>query len=122
MGYTTKFTGRIEIEPPLNAAGVRTLRTFSEDRHDDIYGSSPWCNFRATGGGTAIVWNGSEKTCDATAWVRHIIEQWVACTGRVANGELVASGEDPSDVWALRVTDNVVRRVEGRLVFEEAAS
>ena len=35
MGYTTKFKGRLSIEPPLNTAEIQYLRSFAVIRHTE---------------------------------------------------------------------------------------
>lgn len=98
------------------------LETHAETRHEgaDDCGVGIWCDFHANKTGTGLIWNGSEKTYDAEAWVQYICTAFFAAWGIVANGELRAEGESQGDVWLLRVTDNKVSRVNGRIVFEEA--
>lgn len=125
MGYSTDFDGTIEFSRPLTVAEAKTLTDHAEQRHGgnmDVDPGAPgfWCNFVANENATGLVWNGNEKTYDAEAWIQLICDKFLKPWGVVANGELRAQGEDPSDAWLLRVTDNKVTRVNGRLVFEEA--
>ena len=95
MGYSTSFTGRIEIEPPLNQSEIDYLTRFSEIRHmnraqgsfylgDDeegVYNANIpppgqphlWCDFCPTEDGTALVWNEAENTRCAKEWFEYLI-------------------------------------------------
>lgn len=158
MGYSTDFTGRIEIDPPLNQSEINYLTQFSQTRHmsrvqgpflveDDPtedgvidYNTPPksqpslWCDFEPTGDGTALVWNGSEKTECGKEWIEYLINYFLqnnaylvadASTyfkdftfNHVCNGELTAQGEDPDDRWKIVVRDNSVTVKRGRVVFD----
>ena len=152
MGYRTDFEGQIEITPPLNAAEIEYLAVFSETRHmhrkqgkyfvdfentfntTEVgvydYNQPPpgqpqlWCNFTPTEDGTALVWNGCEKTYGAKEWIKYIINHFLKPNAlasksklpyfteftfdHICNGELIAQGERLSDRWLLIVKDNVV--------------
>lgn len=162
MGYSTDFTGRIEIDPPLNQSEINYLTKFSytrrmkrtqgpyfvavdvdgaEDEKGVINFNEPpkpqpslWCNFEPTEDGTALVWNESEKTQCGKEWIQYLIDYFLqandhlvadACTyfkdftfNHVCNGELIAQGEDPDDIWKIVVKDNVVTVKRGRVVFD----
>lgn len=161
MGYSTDFEGRINIDPPLNQSEIGYLTKFSYTRHmkrtqgpyfveNDPYNEdntgvihfnetpksqpSLWCNFEPTEDGTALVWNGSEKTQYGKEWIEYLINYFLqaneylvadACTyfkdftfNHVCNGELIAQGEDPDDRWKIIVKDNVVTVKRGRVVFD----
>ena len=107
MGYDTNFSGRIHIQPPLNADEITYLNRFSHTRHmtrkqgpyyvDDSYGHnesgvdsrkghhnvppagqpSLWCNFYTNIKGTIIIWNGSEKTREGDQWIRYLIDHFL---------------------------------------------
>lgn len=96
-----------------------------------------WCNFEPSFSGTALVWNEAEKTYGAVEWIQYIIDHFLkpgAITqvlapdhgifqhfqyNHIRNGEFIAQGEDPEDRWKLKVTNNVVKKIHGRWVFEE---
>jgi hypothetical protein len=161
MGYNTDFEGSLKIEPPLNEAEINYLTQFSWTRHmkreqgpyfvvddiDDAENSvgvinfnephtpqpSLWCNFIPTGDGTALRWNGCEKTREGFAWIKYLIDYFLkpkAKTQNVAsphfkdftynhicNGELIAQGEDPTDHWKIVVKNNKVSVKYGRIVY-----
>lgn len=151
MGYSTDFTGEIAIDPPLNAQEIEYLNAFSTTRHHD--GKDPyavsndlgmpktipsgynitglgkpglWCNIVPTHDGHLLVWNGSEKSYDMTAWMKYIIthflghapvakirepERFAFLQGHSLNGVLEAQGEEHDDRWELIVEDNIVKVV-----------
>lgn len=113
MGYSTDFTGRIEIVPPLNQAEKNYLMKFSWTRHmkrqqgpyfvaanmdcgqdetgvinhnePHIPQPSLWCNFEPTEDGTAIVWNETEKTQYGKEWIQYLIDHFLKPNAKTAN-------------------------------------
>lgn len=106
MGYTTKFDGKVTVEPPLNQDEITFLTKFSETRRmacvqgpyyvdrggsfgqdhgPDVldYNEPPkgqpglWCHWVPTEDGTAIVWDGGEKFYDAVEWMQYIIDHFI---------------------------------------------
>lgn len=78
-----------------------------------------WCQWIVTDDGSAIVWDGGEKFYDSDKWMAYLIKHFLGknpvasdqlsfLQGHTLNGRIVAQGEDPSDMWELLVTDNVV--------------
>ena len=115
MGYSTDFTGRITVKPTLNADLQTKINKFCEERHDsntDVYAGFPgfWCDLMVTSDEEAsyIWWNGNEKSYDMAAWMRVVIDNFLAAKGFTCNGEMEAQGEENSDRWLLKVTDNKV--------------
>ncbi|MUN41456.1 hypothetical protein [Actinomadura litoris] len=105
MGYDTDFTGKIQIEPPLNPSEISYLRRFSDSRrmHRDtgpyylgnrrpeendtgvVDPNSPppeqpglWCDWVPTPDGTAIEWNRMEKFYYATEWMEYLINAFLS--------------------------------------------
>lgn len=107
MGYTTEFTGRVAVSPPLNEAEIGYLRKFAGTRrmrrgkgpyfvdgtgyagqgHDpDIIGYNEppegqpglWCKWEPADDGTAIAWNGAEKFYYADTWMAYLIDHFLA--------------------------------------------
>ncbi|AUG80534.1 hypothetical protein CFP65_5853 [Kitasatospora sp. MMS16-BH015] len=106
MGYTTEFTGRIAVEPPLNPQEIAYLRKFAGTRRMDrangpyfVDGSGYagqgrdadirehnkppagqpglWCKWEPTADGTAIEWNGHEKFYAAAEWMAYLVEHFL---------------------------------------------
>jgi hypothetical protein len=138
MGYDTTFTGRVTIEPPLDAAEVAFLKQFSKTDHRDGNFPGYWCQWVTSEDGTAIVWDEGEKFYDAEEWMRFIIQNFLApgirvTAGRtpetksltvlrrnhILNGVINAEGEEAGDIWKIVVKDNVVTRVDAQVVWPD---
>lgn len=106
MGYTTQFTGRVTVTPPLNRHEITYLRRFSDsrrmDRANGPYYAEPgrnfgqthepdvydfnrppegqpelWCQWVPTADGTGLEWNGKEKFYSAAEWMRYLIDTFL---------------------------------------------
>ena len=105
MGYTTDFTGKISIEPPLSFDEVAFLKKFSEsrrmerdqgpyyvdaggfmgqDRDGVVNHNMPpcgqpglWCQWIPSDCGTSILWNECEKFYDSVEWIQYIIDHFI---------------------------------------------
>lgn len=106
MGYTTDFSGRVEITPPLDKEEIKYLKKFGDtrrmnrtkgpyyvdnkgmagqDHEADIldYNSPPpgqpglWCQWVPTPDGKFIEWDGSEKFYNAPEWMTYIIDHFL---------------------------------------------
>lgn len=106
MGYTTVFTGRIKIEPPLDEKEIEFLRKFNATRRmnrtkgpyyvdaggvagqaheaDVVDHNRPpegqpglWCQWTPTDDGAFIEWDGVEKFYEAEEWMTYIIEHFI---------------------------------------------
>ncbi|MFE0462336.1 hypothetical protein ACFW1A_24090 [Kitasatospora sp. NPDC058965] len=106
MGYTTTFTGRITVAPPLNPQEIGYLRKFAGTRrmdrdngpyyvdgtgwagqgHDaDIreFSKPPagqpslWCQWEPTEDGTAIAWNGHENFYGSSEWMAYLVDHFL---------------------------------------------
>lgn len=107
MGYTTYFTGQINVEPALNPQEIEFLKKFNETRRINRtkgpyfvdgsgsfgQGSDPditnfnqppegqpslWCQWTPTEDGTAIVWDEGEKFYESPEWMAYLIEHFLA--------------------------------------------
>lgn len=106
MGYTTEFSGQVDITPPLNEQEIEFLNKFSGTRRMDRkngpyfvdgsedfgqghngdireYNRPPagqpglWCQWVPNEDGTALEWDGGEKFYDATEWMTYLIEHFL---------------------------------------------
>jgi hypothetical protein len=118
VGYTTKFSGQVAIEPPLTGEQVLFLQHFAgQDHRKSGYMNVPgyYCQWEPDAEGTALEWDGGEKFCDSVEWMRYLITNFIAGgrheyfpTPRTVNGTILAQGEEASDVWRIIVVNNVV--------------
>jgi len=117
MGYTTHFEGEVQVAPPLAAGVLREWRAFNQENHFDEAGSpGSWCQWEPTADGSAIRWDGGEKFYDAAEWMRAVVEKFVAPAGSVANGTVLAQGEEADDRWAVVVEDSAVYKAKAKIV------
>lgn len=144
MGYSTDFSGTLEVTPPLNEHERSYLADFSETRHTStehgplvtaglyLSGNVPqngmpgiWCDWIADDQG-GLAWNGSEKTYHHQQWLAWIIDHLIGpgsadfvaehrdedprlqhfTCDHVVDGTVDAQGEEPDDMWRIRVTHN----------------
>ncbi|MFB7910802.1 hypothetical protein ACFC1T_30640 [Kitasatospora sp. NPDC056076] len=106
MGYTTDFTGRVAVTPPLNPAEIAYLRKFAGTRRMDRAGGpyyvdgsgyagqgrdadirdfdkppagqpGLWCRWVTTADGAAIEWSQVEKFYDAPEWMTYLIDHFL---------------------------------------------
>lgn len=136
MGYTTEFSGSIEVTPMLAADDIELLLNFAEERHEGAEFPSIWCEWvpveefgrsvNALGQvcwtktlGAAIGWNGVEKFYSSAEWMKYIIDKFLAPKGYRLNGTIEAQGEDPIDRWRLLVQDNKVLTQQAVVDFLE---
>jgi hypothetical protein len=116
MGYTTKFTGSIALSRKLTFNEARDLLEMADDceRTAKASGVRSYLQWVPTETLDAIVWDGNEKFYEYVPLMKWLCGSWLLERGIGANGELMWSGEDSSDVGQIIVRDNVVEAIEGR--------
>lgn len=106
MGYTTYFTGEINIDPPLNPTEIAYLEQFAGTRrmnrsngpyfiggegfcgqgdngdvidHNQPDKSQPglWCQWIPGSDGECLVWDDGEKFYHAGEWMEYIIDHFL---------------------------------------------
>lgn len=93
-----------------------------------------WCQWVPQEDGASIGWDGGEKFYDSAQWMQYIIDHFLkpgAHASRsgdpqfedftfdhVVNGQIEAQGEEPSDMWLLVVTNNVVSTKRGTVSYQ----
>lgn len=116
MGYTTEFSGRVAIVPPLDKDEIEFLTKFNrtrrmarrkgpyfvdgtgaygQGRDDDIIdynvpaAGQPglWCQWVPTEDGAFLQWDGGEKFYSAADWMEYVIEHFVKAEP-IAGGQL----------------------------------
>lgn len=116
MGYTTDFSGRVEVSPPLNADEINFLTKFArtrrmartkgpyfvdgtgdygQSRDKDVldYNRPPegqpglWCQWVPTPDGKFIQWDGGEKFYNSAEWMGYLIDHFLK-PGAQAAGQL----------------------------------
>lgn len=110
MGYTTDFTGRIELDRELSDSEAQAIRDYAEERHTPNVDGAPsyYCQWEPSKDGRGIEWDGGEKFYSSPEWMQLVLDKFITPLGIKANGYIDAHGEDNGDIWRLFVTDNVV--------------
>lgn len=119
MGYSTTFKGTIELSRALSRQEHNELDQLARDIHSDTVMPSIHCDFAPNAAGTGIVWTGKEKTYAAVEWLQDICDEYLKPWGIVANGQLLALGARPGDIWILNVGENHAERLEAMVVVAD---
>jgi hypothetical protein len=108
MGYTTEFSGKIQLSRKLTDDEYNLLIEYNEDP-DSIPGEKPgsYMQWSPTESKDAIEWDGNEKFYYYTEWLYWILNHLLTI-GITANGQLYWSGEDAMDVGKITVIDSKV--------------
>ena len=126
MGYNTDFEGTIDIFPSLTPAQAGEINRFCEQRHHQLgnqnreagYAPSLHCDWETDG--MSIFWNGTEKSYSMFEWLQELDRRFFKPWGCTLEGEIVAQGDRVGDVWAIRASEGSIRKIPGRMKFEEA--
>jgi len=108
MGYTTKFSGQIQLSRPLTIAEAKQLLEYAQDA-DEIPGDKPrsYLQWVPTESLDAIVWDGEEKFYfygECMAW----LTKWLKGIGVSSSGVLHWSGDEAGDTGIIAVVDGEV--------------
>lgn len=78
-----------------------------------------WCQWviEGTPDDCQLVWDGSEKFYEYTAWLEYLINNFFNPWGVTLNGEIFWQGEEPTDMGKIVVTDNVVTELTGHVEY-----
>lgn len=109
MGYTTRFTGTLKIEPALTLPHYQEIRDLADGDGESIDGSPDgYMQWEPTKNGDGLKWDGGEKFYYYVEWLQWLIAKRLAPWGYVVSGALKWSGEDADDNGTIVVDDNVV--------------
>ena len=78
-----------------------------------------WCQWIPTEDGLAIEWDGNEKFYNYVEWLDYIVSNVLKPRGYKLDGQVDWAGEQQGDVGIIMVTDNVIKILAGRTVYEE---
>ena len=134
MGYTTTFEGRLNIvaaDPDFDASNViRELKLFLGMDFTQAWEAAKkkynihtrWCNWQLDYDVTRsdsifLKWNGSEKSYCMYEWLHFINDEFLAPNGLSLEGFVRAQGEDPKDLWAIKVIDKKPTLMRPKVVW-----
>lgn len=106
------FNGNLGVDGEYFVGGNGFM---GQDRDDSIvnYNYPPetqpglWCQWMIDDDGN-LVWDGGEKFYEYGEWLTYLIDNFLAPSGYVCNGEIEFQGEDMNDFGTIHVKDNVV--------------
>jgi hypothetical protein len=121
MGYNTDFFGEFQLNKPLTVEHCKVLVDFHDERHEDqTKFPSYWCQWIPNEGATAIVWDETEKFYNYVDWIKYLIEKYLSPWGYELNGEVEWHGDEYGDIGKIVVEHNVVKILEGEIIFKES--
>lgn len=123
MGYTTKFTGCINLSRKLTMTEAKELLEIADMDSQDakaITGTDAYLQWVPTETLDGIVWDGNEKFYEYVPLMRWLCG-WLQERGIQANGELLWAGESTEDRGRLIVTNNDVQTIEGPQIKVKSA-
>lgn len=122
MGYNTEFRGILEFKNPLTDEEVIKLSTFlGEDCRDhpewdyDAMLDLTYIDLKFSDDYDGLIWDGSEKTYDMVEKINLILKEMrKEFPDFDLEGELMAYGEEPGDIWKIVMEDGyaITREVE----------
>lgn len=77
-----------------------------------------WCQWTVNKNGLKLEWDGGEKFYNYVEWLKYLIEHFFSKWDVILNGEVEWQGEDATDVGKIVVTNNEVKVLKGRVVYE----
>ena len=124
MGYTTKFTGCINLSRALTLKEAKELLEIADlDRAEarEITGTDAYLQWVPTETLDGIVWDGNEKFYEYVPLLRWLCG-WLKERGIEANGELLWAGEETLDRGHIVVSSNEVEVIEGQRIETKSGS
>lgn len=109
MGYTTEFTGAVNLSRKLTLAEARELLQLADDSDHSTKVTGIEAYFQWVPADTLqhIVWDGNEKFYKYTEQLRWLCA-WLRGRGITANGNLYWQGEETGDTGTILVDNNEV--------------
>ena len=105
MGYTTSFSGKFSITPPLDSmARIAYREAFGDESAEGPGGYNQW---EVSADGSTLAWDGGEKFYDYVEWARYV-SGWLKSRGSTLVGSVRWKGEDFDDIGVITATDGAV--------------
>lgn len=108
MGYTTNFTGAIELGRELTMAEAKELLEIAGDNGQKFTGIDAYFQWVPADTLRHIVWDQGEKFYSYVEQLKWLCSVWLDQRGISANGVLYWQGEETGDTGTITVTNNVV--------------
>lgn len=110
MGYTTEFTGVVNLGRKLTMAEAKELLEIGDsiEQARAATGIDAYFQWAPTETLDGIVWDGNEKFYSYVEHLRWLCSDWLDQRGILANGILYWQGEETGDTGTITVTANAV--------------
>lgn len=109
MGYTTEFTGAVELGRKLTMAEAKELLEIAEgDDAKKVTGIDAYFQWVPSDDLQHIVWDRNEKFYKYTEQLEWLCNKWLRQRQILANGVLYWQGEETGDTGTITVTANCV--------------
>lgn len=128
MSYRSHVDGVFTLDRPLTVEHKVTLDKFATERHEGSrFPGYPYCQWVPIEDGTGIQYTEDDVSSYVMEeWLAYLVKTFLAPWGYVLNGRADYTGEEPGDVGAIFVRDNVVKAVDAQIVipdpFQDGAS
>ena len=116
MGYSTYFSGKFEVTPPLTEKTVPEI--CSSDWEEEQGLSWGMCDWEFSSNGSTIEHSGSEKSYSQELWLQAIIDT-IAPLGHKINGKVIWQGENVGDCGVIWVKANIIRSKDIKKLIEK---
>jgi hypothetical protein len=123
MGYSTYFSGAMDLDKPLTEEQKKILDEFSsKDHHGESYapGYGCFCGWVSDSRGEAIEHDGNEKFYDYVEWLQIIVDKFIIPWGLKGNGYIDWNGDESDDHGQITIKDNVVTAQSDTEILAEA--
>lgn len=108
MGYTTDFTGAVQLGRKLTMAEAKELLEIADSQNAEKFtGIDAYFQWVPANTLEHIVWDGNEKFYKYVEQLQWLCK-WLAERGVSANGSIFWQGEETGDTGTLAVADNQV--------------
>jgi hypothetical protein len=109
MGYTTKFSGSLDLSRKLTLAEARDwMEIYDTDRNMPLPGApNGRLQWVPTDDLEGLVWDGNEKFYEYIPWLTYLCE-FLKARGITVSGQMNWAGEDPDDTGVITVVDSRV--------------
>lgn len=123
MGYTTEFSGAINLSRKLSFAEAKYLLEMGEDNELTLqrFGVDTYMQWAPTVSLDHIVWDGNEKFYHYEKCMDQLLK-YLAGLGVGADGELIWVGEDRTDTGQILVVKSVMTVFKGKKVTISAGA
>jgi hypothetical protein len=120
MGYTTQFSGKFALTPPLKLSQYSLLKKIEENDSREWKGIAKLkdlpappayhCDWAVSEDGDTLSWNGNEKFYDYVEWLQWMIDNFFSKWGVTVDGTVHYQGDEIGDHGKITIKNNVIKK------------